>query len=582
MLLYSLLHLFGFDLTLDDLRSFRQLGSRTPGHPEYKMTSGVETSTGPLGQGIGNAVGFALGARIFAERYGIVGNDLPRVFALCSDGDLMEGISNEASSLAGHLGLSNLVLLYDNNSISIDGSTELAFSEDRSARYAALGWRVLAISNGNDLGEIERVLREAVEHTDGRPTFVSVTTTIGFGAPDKEGTSKVHGSPLGAEEMAKLRARFGWPDETFYIPAEVAVHCDSILLHKREELAKIKERNASGLERAQKDLALDLRPIVASLSGDVHDGESIATRVASKRVLAEALEKLPNLIVGTADLAESTGLDLDREPITAASARGDFLHYGVREHAMGAVMNGLALFGGFRVAGSTFLVFSDYMRGSVRLAALMGLPVTYVFTHDSIGVGEDGPTHEPVEQVTALRAIPNLTVFRPGDARETVVGWKESLCANDHPTALVLTRQGLMDLGPENLEDLEHFGARIVGRERSPLDVVLVGSGSEVALTLQAKTVLEEEGYGVRAISMPCRERFLALPVAERRALIPADLPVVSIEAGVTLGWHEVVGAVGTCIGVSSFGHSGKGPEVFKKMGITADAVVDAARVLLS
>ncbi|MGC8465074.1 MAG: transketolase [Acidimicrobiales bacterium] len=582
MLLYSLLHLFGFDLTLDDLRSFRQLGSRTPGHPEHGMTSGVETSTGPLGQGIGNAVGFAIGARIFAEKYAVARDDLPRVFALCSDGDLMEGISNEASSLAGHLGLSNLVVLYDNNSISIDGSTALAFTEHVSERYSALGWRTLTVSDGNDLDELESVLHEAVRHVDDRPTFISIKSTIGFGAPDKEGTSKVHGSPLGAQEMTKLRSRFGWPDETFYIPEEVRSYCQEILAAKRVQIAEAVERNAASLECAKLDRQRDLGPIISSVSGGVQDGETVATRVASKRFLSEALEKLPNLLVGTADLAESTGLDLEREPLTAESVSGDFIHYGVREHAMGAVMNGLALFGGFKVAGSTFLVFSDYMRGSIRLAALMGLPVTYVFTHDSVAVGEDGPTHEPVEQVTALRIIPNLTVLRPADARETVAAWKEALSATDHPTALILTRQGLVDLGPENLDEIARYGARVVGREQDRLDVVLVASGSEVALTLEAKASLESEGYGVRAISMPCRERFLALDGEERQRLIPAGIPVVSIEAGVTLGWREVVGQKGVCLGISTFGHSGKGPDVLRAVGMTAEAVIDAAHGLLN
>jgi transketolase len=581
MLLYSLLHLFGFDVTIDDLKHFRSLGSRTPGHPEYRMTDGVETSTGPLGQGVSNAVGMAIAARTMASRFAFSEGATPRIFAICSDGDLMEGVSNEASSLAGHLRLGNLVLLYDDNHISIDGSTGLAFTEDVPARYEALGWKVYRIDDGNDHHAIRETLDVVATDPDPRPKFVAIRTVIGFGAPTKQGTSKVHGAALGSAEISALRERFGWPESPFYVPAEVAGLLGEVLAEKQHEAEGLRRDNASALANYASFRSLDLGAEMHRIPTSVVEGESVASRVASKRFLQQAINATSGLIVGTADLGESTGLDIDASTITPADTAGNYVHYGVREHAMGAVMNGIQLFGGFHAVGSTFLVFSDYMRGAIRLAAIMSLPVTYVFTHDSIGVGEDGPTHQPIEQIAALRLIPNLRVIRPADARETEVAWRQALSSTDHPVVLVLSRQGLPDLGEAGLDEIGDFGARVLRREEGSCEVTLVGSGSEVGVLDAARTMLFDAGVtGVRVVSMPERERFLSCDESTRARIVPRDSIVITLEAGVTTGWERVIWSRGKTIGVNRFGESGKGPEVFAALGITPQAVVDAVMTL--
>ncbi|MGC8479963.1 MAG: transketolase [Acidimicrobiales bacterium] len=583
MLLYSLLHLFGFDVTIDDLKGFRSLGSRTPGHPEYGMTDGVETSTGPLGQGVGNAVGMAIAARTMASRFGVSEGATPRIFAICSDGDLMEGVSNEASSLAGHLRLGNLVLLYDDNHISIDGSTGLAFTENVPARYEALGWKVYRIEDGNDHRAIRETLDIVATDPDPRPKFVAIRTVIGFGAPTKQGTSKVHGAALGSAEITALRERFGWPESPFYVPAEVAGLLAEVLTEKKHEAKGLRDDNVDSLSSYMAFRAHDLGSQSLAVPTSVVEGESVASRVASKRFLQEAINVADGLIVGTADLGESTGLDIDASTITPTQTAGNYVHYGVREHGMGAVMNGIALFGGFHAVGSTFLVFSDYMRGSIRLAAIMSLPVTYVFTHDSIGVGEDGPTHQPIEQIAALRLIPNLRVIRPADARETESAWRQALSSTDHPVALILSRQGLPDLGEQGLRDLDELGARVLRHEEGACEVTLVGSGSEVGVLDTARTMLSEAGVrGVRVVSMPERERFLGLDETTRARVVPRESIVITLEAGVTTGWERVIWTRGRTIGVNRFGESGKGPAVFAALGITPQAVVDAVLALRS
>ena len=577
MLLYSLLHIFGYSVSVDDLKKFRQLGSITPGHPEFGVTEGVETSTGPLGQGIGNACGMAIAAQMLYGQGAIAREDVPRIFAICSDGDLMEGISNEASSLAGHLGLGNLFVLYDNNSISIDGSTELAFTESRIDRYRALGWRCVEIQDGNSHEEIRRVLDEVLSEHVAMPTFISVRTVIGYGVPGREGTEKVHGAPLGPELTSQLKQRFGWPDEPFYVPDSVHTLCREIVEEKQTELNEAHGRSKKD-SRFETLEASQLDSLFETIASTFEPGKALATRVSSEKVLSQLVPALSNMVVGTADLAESTGLAIKVEAFSKSDRRGRFVHFGVREHAMGAMLNGLHLFDErLRVAGSTFLVFSDYMRGSIRLSALMRIPVTYVFTHDSVGVGEDGPTHEPIEQVNSLRLIPHLEVYRPADSHETLIGWRIAVEREQDPIALILSRQALTDLGPENLDQIITHGARVVAGGDGTPDLVVVASGSEVALAKEVASQLEVSvGLGrVRVVSMPSRDRFLSKSISERQQIIQAGVRVVSVESGTTMGWLEVVGSKGLTIGIEEFGHSGKGPAVMAEMGISVEKVLE-------
>ena len=587
MLLYSVLHLAGYDLPLAELERFRQWGSRTPGHPE-RSSFGVETTTGPLGQGFANGVGMAMAERFLRDRYG---DDIcdHHVFALCTDGDLMEGVSAEAASLAGHLGLGRLVYLYDDNRITIDGPTDLAFAtEDVEARFAAYGWHTLAVDDANDVDALETALL-AARAEEARPSLVRVRSVIGWPAPTKAGTAKAHGAPLGAEEVAATKVRLGLdPDASFAVPAEA-----------REAFADARERGAVAREawndRQAQWRASDpeaAREWDAAWRGDVpadlaerlpdFGQDPLATRAAGGKTMQALAALVPTMVGGAADLVESTKTRFDHDDGYTRAAPGRNVHWGVREHAMGSAVNGLALHGGIvKPYGATFFVFADYMRPAIRLSALIGLPVVWVFTHDSIGVGEDGPTHQPVEHLAALRAIPNLVVIRPADAAETAQAWGVAMGRRDGPVCLVLTRQAVPALdrdAPAGAEGLRR-GAYVLaeGRDGRP-DAVLVASGSEVALALEARAALAAEGIEARVVSMPSWELFEAQPAEYREAVLPAALPAVSVEAGVEQGWSRYADA---SVSVDRFGASAPGPEVFRGLGVTGEAAAAAVRTLI-
>jgi transketolase len=586
-LLYALLHLFGYDLTIDDLRGFRQLGSRTPGHPERGHTPGVEVTTGPLGQGVAHAVGLALAERMAAARFD-TGDGEPivdhRTFVLCSDGDLMEGVSGEASSLAGHLQLGRLLVLWDDNRISIDGDTSLAFGEDVCSRYRAYGWGVLEVDDGNDVESIAGALDTALADTT-RPSFIRVRTTIGFGAPTKAGTAGVHGAPLGPAEAAALRRRFGWSDPSFTVPDDVRTRI-GVLATAGAECRRRWERCFERWSARHPDLATEWTrrrsadQVTTALDGwpPFEPGTALATRSASGRVLEALGTRMPELVGGSADLTESTCTALGGPPVAAGSYEGHRIHFGVREHAMAAICNGISLHGGFRPVASTFLAFSDYARPALRLAALMGQAVVHVYTHDSIGLGEDGPTHQPVEQLAALRAIPGLAVLRPGDANETVDAWRTALARTDGPTVLALSRQALPVLPPAEPGWIARRGARVVHRPARDPEVVLVASGSEVGLALQAALLLERDGTAAAVVSMPWRERFLALARDARDAILPPGPPVVVVEAGVPQGWEALTGSGGAVVCLERFGVSGKGADVQSALGFDAAHIAAVAR----
>jgi transketolase len=581
-LLYALLHLFGYDLPRDELRRFRQWGARTPGHPEHGHTPGVETTTGPLGQGLANAVGMALGERMLAARANAGGRVVVdhHTWVLASDGDLMEGISHEAASLAGHLGLGRLIVLFDDNGITIDGPAGRSCSDDVRARFAAYGWHTAAVDDGNDSAAVTAALVEAVAE-DARPSLIAVRTVIGDGAPDVAGTSKAHGAPLGTRQLAAAKAAVGWPGEPFHDPGDVADRCRRLAARGRSERLDWDGRRrrwaAAHPERAHWDPAGPVVPPVDTARLPVFGpGTSLATRKASGAVLDALAPHAPALVGGSADLAGSTYTTVaGGGDVTAADHSGRTLHFGIREHAMGAVLNGLALHGGLRAYGSTFLVFSDYMRPAVRLAALMRLPVVFLFTHDSIAVGEDGPTHQPVEQLESLRLIPGLTVLRPADANETAACWALALERTDGPTAFVLSRQELPVLPPDRDGLIGRVGARPVRTAEREPDVLLAATGSEVALALDAADALG--GHGVRAevLSVPWRERFqAALDSGEFR--LPG-CPAVWIEAGVPHGWQALARPSDTVLGLRRFGASAPGATVYGRLGFTVAAVVEAA-----
>ena len=587
MLLYSLLHLTGYDLPLSELRNFRQLGSRTPGHPENFITTGVETTTGPLGQGLGNGIGMALAERVLAERYNRPGHTVVdhRTWVIASDGDLMEGVASEACSFAGHLGLEKLVVFWDDNGITIDGKTELSFTgEDTPARFASYGWRVLEVADANDLEELDRVLKEAAS-PDGRPTFVRVPTTIGYGAPNAAGTSAAHGAALGVEEVAAAKERLGWPyTEPFTVPDEVRAHMQQT--ERGAGLHKDWSARFEAYREAEPELAAQLDRVLARRLPDgwdadmpeFADGDKEATRKSSGKVINALAPALPELLGGSADLASSNnttikdGGDVERGRYDARN-----VNYGVREHAMGAVMNGLFLHGGLRPFGATFLIFSDYLRPSLRLACLMGLPVIYVFTHDSIGLGEDGPTHQPVEHLASLRAIPNLHVVRPADGREVVGAWRHALTRTAGPTALALSRQGLPVL-PATSADESGRGAYVVVPDDGRPDVVLVATGSEVHLAADAAAILAERQVSARVVSMPCWELFEDQDDSYQETVLPSDTPVLSVEAAASFGWSRWAD---DHVALDRFGASAPGDDVFGKFGFTPDVVADAAQDLI-
>ncbi|MGE5284275.1 MAG: transketolase [Actinomycetota bacterium] len=599
MLLYSLLHLTGFDLTLDDLREFRQWGSRTPGHPEAGHTPGVEVTTGPLGQGLGNAVGMAMASRVLAQRFNRPGHEIVshRVVALCSDGDLMEGVASEAASLAGFQRLGNLVAFYDDNRITIEGSTDLAFREDVGGRFRAYGWNVLNVADGNtDLAGMAAAIEVAFGERE-RPTLVIVRTSIGYGSPNKQDTAAAHGAPLGEAEVALAKERLGWPAApAFFVP-------DDVLAHFREALARG--------EKAEKEWRMKFAAYAAAFPalalewerrmwGDLPEGwaEGIptfpsgagaaATRSASGKVLNAIAAKVPELVGGSADLSPSTDTVIKGggEFLPDAEPGGRNFHFGVREHGMGAVLNGMARHGGVVPFGATFFIFSDYMRPSIRLAALTGCRVVYVFTHDSVGVGEDGPTHQPVEHLASLRAMPNLHVVRPADANETAAAWRMALERTAGPTALVLTRQKLPVLPPSSVfrDGDVYRGAYVLedAGDGRP-DVLLIATGSEVSVALAAGKLLAEEGVAARVVSMPCWERFEEQEAEYREAVLPPSVSArVSVEAGATFGWERYVGDHGASVGIDRFGASAPAERIFRELGITPEAVRDRAKSVLA
>ncbi|HEX6500784.1 MAG TPA: transketolase [Micromonosporaceae bacterium] len=629
--LYIQLFLSGYGLSLDDLKSLRQWGSLTPGHPEHGHTAGVETTTGPLGQGLGNAVGMAMAAR--RER-GLFDPDAPAgaspfdhfVYVICSDGDIEEGISHEVSALAGHQKLGNLVVIYDDNSISIEDDTNVAKSEDVAARYEAYGWHVQRVDwrggdNGTATGDGARdqdsptayhedveALYEALQAAKaetGRPSFIALRTIIGWPAPNKQNTGKIHGSALGADEVAATKRLLGFdPERHFDVAPEVLEHTRRVIDRGREAHAEWQDRfdrwAADQPEHAELYKRLASRTLpdgwTRSLPEFPPSEKGMATRKASGEVINAIAPVLPELWGGSADLAESNNTTIEGAPsflppeYSTKSFPGDWygrtLHFGIREHGMGAILNGIVLHGGTRPYGGTFLVFSDYMRPSVRLAALMKLPVIYVWTHDSIGLGEDGPTHQPVEQLTALRAIPGLDVVRPADANETAWAWRMALEHSDRPTALCLTRQNLPVLDRSNLgsaEGVAKGGYVLAEAGNGQPEVILIGTGSEVALCLAARERLEADGVPTRVVSMPCQEWFDAQDEAYRESVLPRGVQArVSVEAGVAMSWYRYVGGAGQCVSLEHFGASAPYQVLFEQFGFTPDRVVAAARASLS
>ncbi|GAB6933913.1 transketolase [Calditerricola satsumensis] len=595
MLLYGLLHLCGYDLPLEELQNFRQWGSRTPGHPEYGHTPGVEATTGPLGQGIAMAVGMAMAERHLAARFNRDGHAIINhyTYVICGDGDLMEGVAAEAASLAGHLKLGKLIVLYDSNDISLDGETALAFTEDVRRRFEAYGWQVLRVDDGNDLEAIARAI-EAARAETARPSLIEVKTVIGYGSPNKGGTAAAHGAPLGPDEVKRVKEFYGWPQEpAFYIPDEVRQHFAQV---KERGQALEAEWNArlAAYEAAYPELAAELKRVMAGELPDGWDadlpsyepGAQLATRAASGQALNALAKRVPELIGGSADLASSNQTTLKGYPVFSADDyAGRNIWFGVREFAMAAALNGMALHGGLRVYGGTFLVFSDYLRPALRLSALMKQPVVYVFTHDSIAVGEDGPTHQPVEHIPSLRLIPDLTVIRPADANETVAAWRYALADAEGPVALVLSRQNLPVLPgtAERAADGVRRGAYVLAdAENGTPDAILIATGAEVSLALEAKRRLAAEGIAVRVVSMPSWELFEAQPEDYRRAVLPPEVTArVAVEAAHPMGWERYVGDRGTVIGIDRFGASAPGSRVMKEYGFTADNVVAAVKRVL-
>ncbi len=579
MLLYALLHLTGYDLPIEELKRFRQWDSKTPGHPEYGHTPGVEVTTGPLGQGISTAVGMAIAERKLVAEFGEIAEHFTYVIA--SDGDLMEGVSGEASSLAGHLGLGKLIVLYDDNDISIDGRTELAFTEDRLKRYEAYGWHVVPGVEGENLGAIRAALREA--QADPRPSLISVRSIIGFGSP-LAGHHKAHSDAMGPEKVAATRQALGWPHEPFVIPEEVYADYRRALEKGAQAQAEW-EAKLEALAQANPDKAAEFRRRIERRlpqGWETHlpgftAGEKLATRAASGKVLEKLVPVLPELIGGSADLTPSNNTRTsDMTDFSRDNPAGRYLRYGVREHAMGAIMNGLALSRALRPYGGTFLVFSDYMRPAIRMAAIMGVPTVFVFTHDSIGVGEDGPTHQPIEHVMSLRAIPNLWVIRPGDANETAVAWKMALERTDGPTALILTRQALPVLDGVRPKGVERGGYILANVPEAK--AAIVATGSEVSLALEAQKLLAGEGIGVRVVSLPCWEAFEAQPDTYREGILPQSLPTLALEAGTTLGWERYAQRV---VGLDRFGASAPFADVYSKLGFTRERVAAEVKALL-
>jgi transketolase len=595
MLLYGLLHLTGYDLALEELKSFRQLGSRTPGHPEYGLTPGVETTTGPLGQGFGNGVGMAIAERFLAATFNRPNLTLfdHYTYGIVSDGDLMEGISHEAASLAGHLGLGKLIYLYDDNEISIEGSTDITFTESVLDRFRAYDWHVQEV-DAYDLEAVDEAI-QAAQGEVGRPSLIVCHTHIGYGSPNKQDDAAAHGAPLGEEEVRLTKEALAWPaDAQFLIPDEALEVFRRALDEGRRAQAQW-ERRFDRYAEAYPDEAAMLERLWA---GELADGwrdalpvfspedGPLATRKASGAFLNAIADRLPMLIGGSADLAPSTKTYLEGyDDLQKEAPAGRNMHFGVREHAMGAILNGMALHGGLIPYGATFLIFTDYMRPAIRLAAMMDLPIIYVWTHDSVWIGEDGPTHQPVEQLAGLRAIPNLQVIRPADANETAVAWRVALERRDGPTGLVLTRQSLPIVERSELasaDNLERGAYAVSDPPGGSPEVILIGTGSEVHLAIEAQRILAEAGVRARVVSMPCWKRFEAQPEAYRNEVLPPEITArVAIEAAAPLGWDRYVGPEGDVMGIERFGASAPYRDLTEKFGFTPAAVVERAMALL-
>jgi transketolase len=592
-LLYSLLHLTGYDLSLDEIKNFRQENSKTPGHPEAHLTPGVEATTGPLGQGVGNMVGMAIAREHLAAIFNTPDRDLInfRVFGICSDGDMMEGVASEAASLAGHLGLGCITLLYDDNNISIDGSTGITFTEDVSERFRAYDWHVLEV-DGLSPDEVQAAVQAGINETK-RPTLIRCRTIIGYGSPNKAGTAKAHGSPLGEDEVKLTKKSLGWPeDKQFYIPNEalkqfrLAVKRGSDWQMEWNQMVLTAKGTSEEFRERWDDfwsfrLPDDWKIKLPSWKGD---DKPLATRKASEKVINSLAPLLPWMVGGSADLAESNLNYMEKAgDFSKEDHAGRNLHFGVREHGMGAILNGMVLTAPFIAHGATFLNFLDYMKPSVRLAALTGIPVIYVYTHDSIGLGEDGPTHQPVEHLWHMRATPNLWVMRPGDANETAQCWKLAIERRDGPTALCLTRQNLPVIDPERHRLLVERGAYILeDSEDGTPELIIIATGSEVPLALAAKKLLDTEGIATRVVSMPCTQLFDRQPESYHRSVLASDVKNrLAVEAGATLGWWKYVGEHGDVMGLDTFGISAPGNVAMKHFGFTVENLVDHARAMV-
>jgi len=591
MLLYSLLFLTGYDISLEEIMRFRQLGSKTPGHPEFGITPGVEVTTGPLGQGISNAIGMALARELLRARFNRPGYDVADyyIYTIASDGDLMEGVSQEACSLAGHLSLSHLVCIYDSNKITIEGSTDLCFTENVGERFKAYGWQVFNVADANDIEAVSEAISEA--RLQERPSLVIVRSKIACGSPNMEGCAESHGAPLGENEVKLTKKNLGFPEKEFYVAEEVLEHMRKAVPLGELEEEKWNERFAA----YESDYPNDASELKRLLERKLPDGwkeslptfkagDNIATREASGKIIESLADVIPELIGGSADLGPSTKTFIPgKESVIPKKFEGRNLHFGVREHAMGAILNGIARHGCFIPYGGTFLVFSDYMRPAIRMAAMMGLHVIYVFSHDSLGVGEDGPTHQPVEQLAALRAIPGLTVIRPADANETVVAWKVAI-ERKSPVALILSRQRLPVLDRSNLSDASGVekGAYILAKASEKPHLLIIASGSEVSLALDARRVLEKEGIATRVVSMPSWELFEEQDESYRLSVIPKEVKArLAIEAGSSLGWSRYVGDSGAVIGFDRFGFSAPGDIALKEAGFNIENVVTVAKSIL-
>jgi transketolase len=593
MLLYSCLYLSGYDLGLEDLKQFRQWGSRTPGHPEYGHAPGVETTTGPLGQGVGNAVGMAVAEAHLATIYNKPEHEIVDhyTYFVCSDGDMMEGVSHEAASFAGHFGFGKLIGFYDDNHITIDGSTDLTFTDDTAKRFEAYGWQVLHISDINDLEQIDGAIAEAKSDL-ARPSFIVMRTHIGFGSPHKQDTAAAHGEPLGKDEVIATKRNLGWPrpEETFYVPPEA-------LEHWREAKDKGAREHAdwdAQWTEYVKTYPTEAKELERRLVGDLPQGwankipsftkenGSVASRAASNTVLNALIDVVPELIGGSADLTPSNGTKFKTpNDFTTENKGGRYVHFGIREHGMAAIMNGMCIHGGLRPFGGTFLIFSDYMRPSVRLCCLMHQPVIYIYTHDSIGLGEDGPTHQPIEQLAALRAIPNITVIRPADATETAEAWKVALTHKDGPICLVLTRQklGFIDRTVYAPAAGLAKGAYVLAdAEGGAAKALLMSSGSEVGLIVQAREKLQALGIPTRVVSMPSQELFARQPAAYRESVLPKGVKRLSIEAASPESWYKWVGSDGVVMGLERFGASAPYERIYEELGLTVDKIVASVR----